>query len=159
MATINVSSRHLNQNKREAEAITVTYPSVSNQGGGRGSNSGVTYYQFGDDLTAYVVPANSIIQKVYLIVEEAFAASAKVTVKVGSTSMFAAVAADATGMTTSATQDILSEAVSTVTATFSGGTGDLVKGKCRVVIETIPFLEGNGRYSSYPHANDDTQSR
>lgn len=158
MADVNITSKYLNQDKREAEAITVTLPAVSNVGGGRSQRSPV-YNQFGDVHTAYVVPAGSIIQKNYLIVEEAFPAGALGKVSVNGVVVHTAINLAVVGMTTSITEDLYVPVDATVAVTVSGGTGDILTGLLKSVTETIPFNEKNGRYSSYPHSNDHTQSR
>jgi len=162
MANVNITSRHLNQDKREAEAITVELPAVSNQGGGR-TNKGPVYYKYGDVHQAYVVPANSIIQKVYLNIEEAFPASSVVVVNVAGTEFIAVTQSVATvAFVVSATEDVLSATPGLIDITVTGGGtagDDIIAGRLSVVVETIPYKEKNGRYSSYAHDNDNTQAR
>jgi len=154
----NISSKYLNQDKRETEAITVSLPAVANVGGGR-TQAAVTYNQFGEEYIAYVIPGPSILKKFYLVVEEAFPASAVVAVTVNGVAAFAATALDVTGLTTSTSEDFLATSNATVSITVTGGTGDITTGLLRVVTDTVPYLEKNGRYGSYPHANDNTQAR
>jgi len=159
MADVNITSKWLNQDKRESEAITVTLPSVAQMGGGRTNRLDV-YNQFGDVHAAYVVPAGSIVQKAYLIIEEAFPAGALIEATIaGATVLFTAIDATVVGLTVGTTEDLLYLNDTNIAITVSGGTGDITTGVAKVVVETIPFNEKNGRYSSFPHANDHKQSR
>jgi len=159
MADVNITSRYLNQDKREGEAITVSLPAVSNVGGGRTQKSPV-YNQFGDLHIAYVIPNNSITQKTYLVIEEAFPAGATISVNtIAGAQLFSGVDATVLGLTVATLEDELFIETDAIRITVDGGTGDILTGLARVVTETIPYLEKNGRYSSFPHANDHTQSR
>ena len=162
MADINITSKYLNQDKREAEAITVTLPAVANIGGGR-TNKSPTYNKYGDKHIAYVVPKDSIIQKIYLDVEEAFPAGSVVVVNVGGTEAIAVTQVlTAQAFVVSATEDLVARANTTIDITVTGGGSagaDILTGKLNVIVETIPYKEKNGRYSSYAHANDATQAR
>jgi len=162
MATINTTSRHLNQDKRYGEAITVAQPAVQNKGGGR-TNLGPTYYKYGDTQEAYVIPANSIVQKIYLNVTEAFPAGSVVVVNVaGQEAIAVTQSVAAVAFVKSTLEDVLVTDPSKITITITGGGtagDDITSGNLYVVAETIPFLEKNGRYSSFPHSNDTTQAR
>jgi len=157
MAT-NTTSKYLNQDKRESEAITVTLPAVSNIGGGRAQRSPV-YNQFAEEYVAYVVPAGSIVQKAYVIIEEAMPAGALLEVTVGGTVVATGVLADAVAMTVAGTEDLWFPNDTNIKMVVTGGTGDILTGIAKVVVETIPYNEKNGRYSSFPHANDHKQAR
>ena len=154
----NITSKYLNQDKRESEAVTVTLPAVSNVGGGR-TQQPITYNQFGEDYVSYTIPKNTILKKFYLIVEEAFPASAEVAVTVNGVAAFSAVALDVTGLTTSTSEDFLADSNATVNITVTGGTGDITTGILRVVTDIVSYSEKNGRYASYAHTNDNTQAR
>lgn len=135
-------------NKRYREDVVVTLPAVLNVGGGR-ANALPTYVQGGDDHTASVVEADTIVQKAYLIVDEAFAATATVTVKIGATEVFAGTTAiTSTGIQVSATEDLLVTAKSDVTITVGTLTGDVTTGKLRVVLACDHPSLNNGQYAN-----------
>jgi len=98
MATVNLTNRYLNENKRYREDVVVTLPAVLNEGGGR-NQSLPEYIQGSDDLISNVIEADTIIQKAYLIVDEAFPAGALLAVDAAGTAMFTAVDLTATGLT------------------------------------------------------------
>ena len=144
MAT-NITARHLNDQKRTAEAVTVTVPAIAREGGGRTLQPPV-YYQYGDDLQASVLNAGTVVQKTYLIVEEAFPASSTVTVSVNGTAVFTDADITAKGLTASTTEDLLIETAGNVVITIGGGTGDITSGKLKVVCEIISTQLKNGNY-------------
>ena len=148
MAT-SITTRFLNQDKRESEALTVTLPAVLDEGGGR-LQSAPSYAQFGEAYTASVAPKESILGKTYLIVEEAFEALSTVTVTIGGVAMFTGVAISATGITVSAAEDALLLAGGDVVITLNVGTGDATVGKLKVVTNYTPYTVKNGRFSVVP---------
>lgn len=147
MATLNITNRYLNRDKRYAEAVVVTLPSQLEEGGVRLSTPPV-YAQQDDSYTATVVERESIVKKCYLIIDEAFPASTVLAVSVGVTAFHADIDATAEGLTASATEDLLVTAGATVTITPSGGTaGDITTGKARVVLDVVSTELNNGNYS------------
>jgi len=148
MAT-SITSAYLNQDKRETEALTITLPSVLNDGGGR-LNADPTYLQSGEDYVASVIPNECIISQTYLVVDEAFPTGAKVTVSVAGTEMFKDVAVDALGLTISTETDKFMKAGGDVKITVTSGSGDVKVGKLMVISNCISYAVKNGRYSTVP---------
>ena len=146
MATINITSRHLNQDKRTAEAVVVTVPAIAQERGGRTLQPPL-YYQYGDTLQATVLPAGTIIQKVYLVVDEAFPAGSTATVTVNGTDFFTDADITAKGLTASTTEDMHIEVTQNIDVTINGGTGDIIAGKLRVVAEILSTQLKNGNYA------------
>lgn len=151
MATINVKNLFLNENKRYREDVVVTLPAVLNQGGGR-SNATPTYMKVADVHVAEVVEADTIVQKAYLIVDEAFAANSVLAATVGTTAIFAGADLATAGLVVSTTVDELVTAKSSVTATVTG-TGltagdDITVGKFRIVLATEHPSLNNGQYAN-----------
>ena len=146
MAT-DITSRYLNQDKRESEDIVVTIPSVLQAGGGR-SQAQPIYVQGGEALTAAVVEDDTIVQKAYLIVDEAFPAGATLDVDIAGTAMFSTVDLTATGLTVSTVEDAYFKLVQTVTSVVSGITGDVTSGKARIVLATEHPSIANGRFAA-----------
>lgn len=151
MATVNITNLFLNENKRYREDVVVTVPAVLNEGGGR-SNALPTYVKAADTLSAEVVEPDTIVQKAYLIVDEAFPATAVLGASVGATAVFAAVDLTVVGLVVSATVDLLVTAKSAVTASITG-TGltagdDVTTGKFRIVLATEHPSLNNGQYAN-----------
>lgn len=147
MATVNISNLFLNENKRYREDIVVTVPAVLNQGGGR-SNATPTYVQGGDALTASVIEADTIVQKAYLIVDEAFPTDAVAAVTIGGAGYFADVDLTATGLVVSTNVDDLYTAGGDVVVTITGITGSITTGKLRVVVAAEHPSLNNGQYAN-----------
>ncbi len=145
--TVDITSRFLNQDKRESEIVTVTLPSVLQSGGGR-SQAQPIYIQGGDALTAAVVEDDTIVTKAYLIVDEAFPAGAELAVDIAGTAMFGGVDLTATGLTVSAVEDAYFANGQTVTSTITGITGDVTTGKARIVLATEHPSIANGRFAA-----------
>ena len=122
MAT-NITSRHLNQDKRTAEALVVTVPAIAQERGGRTLLPPI-YYQFGEVLQATVLSPGMIIQKAYVVVEEAFPASTTVTVAAGGTALFTDLDVTSKGINVSTSEDEWIETGGNIEVTFGGGTGD-----------------------------------
>jgi len=147
MATVNLTNRYLNENKRYREDVVVTLPAVLNEGGGR-NQAQPEYIQGSDDLIAHVVEADTIVQKAYLIVDEAFPAGALLAVDVAGTAMFTAVDLTAVGLTASATEDLYVPKKESVEAVITGITGDVTTGKARIVLATEHPSLKNGQYAN-----------
>jgi len=145
--TVNLTNRFLNENKRYTEGVVVTIPAVLNEGGGRTSST-PTYIQGSDSLTAQVVEADTIIQRAYLIVDEAFPAGALGAVDIAGSTYFTSIDLTATGITVSAIEDAHLANKQTVTTVVSGITGDVVTGKLRVVLDTMHPSLNNGQYAN-----------
>jgi hypothetical protein len=147
MANINITGQFLNKDKREHEAIVVTVPAVIVPTSGR-TNAAPQYIQANDTLTASIVPEKSIMGKAYLVIEEAFPAGTTITVTGYGATLFNAVVGTATGLTISTIVDKLMTTGGDVVVSILNATpGNILTGKVKVVIDTIPFNVKNGRYS------------
>ncbi len=147
MATVNVTNLYLNENKRYREDVVVTLPAVLKSGGGR-SQADPVYVQGGDALTAAVIEADTIVQKAYLIVDEAFPTGAVLDVDIAGTAMFTSADLTATGLVVSTGEDNYFAKKQTVTSTISGVTGDITTGKARIVLATEHPSLNNGQYAN-----------
>lgn len=147
MATVNITNRFLNENKRYAEAVVVTVPAVLNEGGGRGQ-ADPTYYQGGDSVAAAVIEADTLIKRAYIDIEEAFPAGALIAVDIAGTNYFGNVPADASGITVSTEEDNIFRNKQTVSLTISGVTGDITTGKARIILDCIHGSLNNGQYAN-----------
>ena len=143
----NITNKFLNDNKRYSEAVVVTVPSILTQGGGR-SNADPIYIQGGEALTAQVVEADTIITKAYLIIDEAFPASAVINVDIAGTQYFVAADGTTTGMVVSTEEDNYLANSQTVTVSVAGITGDVTTGKARLVLATVHPTLKNGQYAN-----------
>lgn len=146
MATLNITNRYNNRDKRFAEAVVISLPSQLEEGGVRLSTPPVLA-QFGDDYVASVVEPDTVVQIAYLVVDEAFAASSTVTVTVGTTALFTDLDITSAGLNVSAVTDELVTAGADITITPGGGTGDIEEGALRVVLETVSMSLKNGNYA------------
>ena len=147
MATVNITDRFLNQDKRYDEAVVVTIPAILSQGGGR-SQAQPVYVQGGDALTASVIEADTVISKAYLIVDEAFPAGATLDVDIAGTAYFTAVDLTVVGMAVSTEEDNYLANSQTVTSVVGGVAGDVTTGKARIVLDTIHPSLKNGMFAS-----------
>ena len=147
MATVNITSRFTNQQKRTAEALAVTVPAILEEGGGRTQSSPV-YVQGGDALTAQVIEKDTILKHVYLQIDEAFPAGAEFNVDIAGTQYFVAVPADATGFTVSTETDNMLLNPQTVTISITGVTGNVTTGLARVILDTVSVNLKNGNYAN-----------
>lgn len=145
---VNVTNRFLNENKRYSEAVVMTCPAIIDEGSQR-ANIGPTYIKSGDAWTANTIEADTIIQKVYLIIDEAFPSGATISVDIAGTSYLSAVAADATGLTVSTTEDVLIKNGQTITVGITSGTvgTEVQTGVARVVVDTVHPSLKNGQYA------------
>lgn len=149
-AYINVTNRFLNQDKRYTEAVVMTCPAQLDDGGQR-TGTPPTYIQSGDAWTAATIEPDTIISKVYLIVDEAFPSGATLSVDIGGTAFLSGVAADATGLTVSTTEDVLMKNGQTITVGITSGTPgtNVTVGSARVVVEAIHPSLKNGQYAAH----------
>ena len=148
MATVNITNRYENQQKRYAEAVVATLPSQLEEGGVRLSTPPVLA-QFDDDHVISTVEPDTIVKKCYLIIDEAFPALSTITVTVGATTFHTAVDGTVVGLVASATEDVLFTAGADITITVGGGTGDITSGLARVVLDTDSPSLNNGNYAAY----------
>lgn len=150
MANINVTGQFNNKEKREHEALVVTVPAVIVPTSGR-TNAAPQYIQANDTATASVVPAKSIMGKAYLVIEEAFPTGTTITVTAYGFTIFSAIVATSTGLTISATVDkLMTTGGDVVVSVLNLTAGNILTGKVKVVIDTIPYTVKNGRFSVNP---------
>jgi len=147
MATIDMTNRFLNQDKRYTEAVVVTVPSILKNGGGR-SNALPEYLQGGDTLTARVIEPDTFISKAFVNVIEAFPAGAVADITIDGTLYFTAVDLTATGVVVSLVEDLHYWEKQNVEVVVSGITGDVLTGKLAVVFDTIHSSLKNGQYAN-----------
>ena len=147
MATVNITARFNNQQKRYTEAVVVNIPSVLQSGGGR-SQAQPIYIQGGDSLTAAVIEEDTLITKAYINIIEAFPVGALIAVDIAGTTFFTSIDGTATGLVVSATEDLHLAKGQTVTTVVSGITGDVVTGKLSIILDTIHASLKNGQYAS-----------
>jgi hypothetical protein len=147
MATVDITSRFLNQNKVEAEGLVVTIPAILKAGGGR-SNAQPTYIQGGDALTANVISEDTLIKGAYVSIDEAFPAGAELNVDIAGTQYFVAVDAAAGGAFYVSTEtDNFLKNPQTVTVSITGVTGDVTTGKARVMFDVFHPNIKNGQFA------------
>ena len=147
MATVDITTKFTNQDKREAEGIVITVPSVLKQGGGR-SQAQPIFIQGGDALTASVIGKDTLIKGAYLRIDEAFPTGAKINVDIAGTQYFVAVAGDSVGFTVSAEADNFLANPQTVTISVTGVTGDVTTGKARVMLDVFHPNIANGNFAT-----------
>jgi hypothetical protein len=147
MATVNLTNRFVNQNKRYAEAVVMTVPAMLETGGNRLSTPPV-YTQYGDTEVAAIVEADTIIKTAFLVIDEAFPASSLIDVTIDGVTYFSAVDATVTGLTVSTTAEQLVTTGQNIEVVISGGTGDITEGSLRVSLDTDSLSIKNGNYAS-----------
>jgi hypothetical protein len=148
MATINITNRYNNQDKRFAESVVMTIPAQLESGGSRLSTPPV-YVQYGDALTAALVEADTIIKRAYIIIDEALPASSLIAVDIAGTTYFTGIDGTATGLTVSTEEDTLLKNGQTITVSITGGSGDVISGLVRVVLDTVSPSLKNGNYAAW----------
>jgi hypothetical protein len=144
--TINITNRYNNQDKRYAEAVVMTVPTLLEEGGVRLSTPPV-YLQYGDAVTSATVEADTIIKGAYLVIDEALPAGSLVNVDIAGTSYFVGVDGTVEGLTVSAESDNLLKNGQTITVSVTGGSGDITSGLFRVVLDVVTPSLKNGNYS------------
>jgi hypothetical protein len=148
MATVNLTNRYNNQDKRFAESVVMAIPAQLEEGGARLSTPPV-HAQYGDALTAAIIEPDTIIKTAYLIIDEAFPAGTTVDVDIAGTAYFTAVDVTSEVMVVSSVQNGHFKNGQTITVVFSGGTGNITTGVARVVLDTVSPLLKNGNYASW----------
>jgi hypothetical protein len=145
----NVTNLFNNQDKRFAEAVVMTCPAMISEGSHR-TGQGPVYIQSGDAWTAAIVESDTIMKKVYLVVDEAFPSGTTLSVDIAGTAYLTDVPGDATGLTVSTTEDAFLKAGQTITVgVVNGAAGtNVTEGVCRVVIDSVSPSLKNGNYAS-----------
>jgi hypothetical protein len=151
MAFVSVADRWTNRQKRTTEALVVTLDHLLDEG--KGNREAPEYIKSWDGYTADVVEADTLITKVYCIVDECFPAGAALTVDIGGKAFFSSAAGldSCTGNPiVSALEDVYFANGQTVTISveISGAPQDITQGKLRLVIETIAPSQNNGNYAN-----------
>ena len=148
MATVNLTNRYNNQDKRFAESVVMTIPSQLEDGGARLSTPPV-YVQYDDALTAAVVEPDTIIKTAYLVIDEAFPAGSTIDVDIAGTAYFTAVDVTSSGLTVSTTSNTFLKNGQTITVSIKGGTGNVTAGVARIVLDTVSPSLKNGNYAAW----------
>ena len=149
MASIDLTNRYTNQQKRFAEAVAMVIPSQLEEGGSRLATPPV-YIDFADSVKASIIEADTLVKKAYLIIDEAFPAGATITVDIAGTTYFAAAPLDG-GLVVSAIEDQHFVNGQTITCTFGGGSGAIMTGVARIVLDSVSPRLKNGNYAaSFP---------
>ena len=146
MADINIATRHLNDQKRVAEAVVMTVPAIAQENGGRLSAPPI-YYQYGDNLIGPQCGPNTIIKSAILVVREPFPTGTTVSVTFGGTALFTDTVVDAKAIVVSTVENLYVEIGGTLEATLSGGTGDITVGELEVILDVISANLTSGSYN------------
>ncbi len=149
MATVNITARYVNQQKRYAESVVVTVPAMLEAGGGR-TNSEPTYIQGGDAITAAVIEPNTLIKKLYVQIDEAFPAGALINVNIAGVDYIVGADGATTGLVVSTEEDNFLKNGQTVTTSITGVSGDVTTGLLRIMIDTLSPNLKNGNYAQGP---------
>ena len=144
MATVNLSARHENNLRRNSEVGVATFCAEVSDSGDRLSTS-VEYAVAADDYIVYCIPTDSVVPKIYFIVDEAFdaATTGHFSTIVGDTSLVAALDLATAGATASAVIDTYFDATDGIKLELSA---DVTQGKVRVVVEYVSCTTNNGIY-------------
>ncbi len=144
---VNIHNRFNNPDKRYAEAVVMTCPALVTEGSPR-SGSGPTYIKSGDAWTAQVIEKDSVLKKVYLIVDEAFPTGATLDVDIAGVAYFTSAAIDSKGVTVSTIEDALAGNKQTITASITSGASgtDVTEGKLRIMVDSVSLSVKNGNY-------------
>lgn len=138
MAT-NIKGLFQNNRRREASALTATFPAVIESADLRAGTAEVVVAS--GDYTAATIPAGVVITNVFTVVDDVFdsVTSATLTGKVGATAVTAAVDVKAAGLTKSSTNlPMLVTADADFTGTFAI-VGATTTGTAKLVIEYITY--------------------
>ena len=149
MAYVDVSNRFLNRDKREAEAVVMTCPAIVDEGSQR-TNIGPTYIKSGDAWTAQIIERDTIIKKVYIIIDETFPTNTMLSVDIAGTAYLTDVDGAAEGLTVSTTEDVLIKNPQTITVGVVNGPAgsEITSGVARVVVDTVHPTLRNGQYAA-----------
>ena len=144
MATVDLSARHENNLRRNSEVGVATLCAEVSDSGDRLSTS-VVYADETDAFIVYCIPTDSVVPKIYFIVDEVFDAGITVEIStiVDDTQLVAALDLATLGATASAVVDTYFDATDGVKFELSDA---VTKGKVRVVVEYLSCTTNNGIY-------------
>lgn len=144
MADVNLSARFENNLRRVSGAGVATLCAEIADDGQR-LNTSAVYAAAADDYQVYNIPADSLVPKIYFIVDEAFDAgtTALISTIVDSTELVAALDLATVGASVSAVVDSYFDAVDGVNFKLNQ---DVTQGKVRVVCEFVSGSTNNGIY-------------
>ena len=144
MATVNLSAYWENNLRRVSQVGVAEFNAVVSTSGDRLDNGDVTAVA-ADDYIVYCIPTDSIVPKIYFIVDEAFGAAitGHISTIVDDTSLVAALDLNTVGASVSAVVDTYFDAVDGIKLELSG---DVTVGKLRVVVEYISAKTNEGIY-------------
>ncbi len=141
----NLSHLFENNLRKASEVGVVCLPAMLSTGGDR-LGQAAEYVKAGENYIAYTIPADSIVSKVYFIVDEAFAAgttAAIATLKGIPTVVAAALDLATVGASVSAASDLYFDAADGFSITLNQASQ---VGKVRVVAEFISASTNTGMY-------------
>ena len=144
-STVNISHLFENNLRKVSEVGAATLNAVLSTDGDR-LGQGAVYAQKGDKHIVYMIPADSICTKLYILVDEAFDAGVTATIKtISGTQKVVASALDiaVVGPTVSALEDTYFDKTDGVEIVLSKA---VTKGSLRVVGEFISASTNNGIY-------------
>ena len=145
MATVNLSDKFENNLRRVSGAGVATLCAEVGDSGDR-LGQGIVYADELDDFIVYCIPKDSIVPKIYFIVDEAFDAgiTCHISSIVDDTSLVAALDLATEGKTVSAVVDSYFDAVDGIKFELSDA---VTKGKVRVVVEYIACDTNEGIFT------------
>ena len=145
MAVVNLSAQFENNLRRiSGVGVAALCAEVSDSGDRLGQ--GIVYAAAADDYIAYCIPKDSIVTKIFFIVDEAFdaATTCEISTIVDDTQLVAALNLAVVGASVSAVVDTHFDATDGVKFELSQ---DVTKGKVRVAVEYISLETNNGIYT------------
>jgi len=147
--TINLSSQFENNLRRVSEVGVATFPAKVSVNGDRLGQKD-EFAKAGDAYQVYTIPGDSIATTFYVVVDEAFDAGAKATLKtISGTPLTILADADLTavGAVVGTLKDTYFGKADGISAVFSKA---VTKGSFRVVAEFISCSTNNGIYVDLP---------
>jgi len=144
MANVNISALFENNLRKVSEVGVATLQAMIANDGDRLGQSAV-YAKGGDVHLCYTIPADSVVPKFYIIVDEAFDATttATITTIVDGTAIATALDVATEGPVVSALEDTYFDATDGISIVLNQ---DVTVGRLRVVAEYISLSTNNGIY-------------
>ena len=143
MANRSVDALFKNNLRRANEVITVTLPALIREANVR-TGQGAEYVATGTTYVTSNIPADVILQKVYLVVDEAMGGTVTVTNLDGTKTFFSAAAVTSAGAAVSSVVDTLVTAEDGFAITFSA---NQTAGQVRIVAEFLSNDTNIGIYA------------
>lgn len=143
MATRSIDALFKNNLRRANEGVTVTVPALIREANIR-TGQGAEYVTAGVEYIANNLPVDCIVQRVYLVVDEAMGGTVTVTNLDGTTTFFSAQSVTTPGAVVSATEDQLVTVADGFKLVFSA---TQTAGSVRVVAEILSNDTNVGIYA------------